>query len=156
MHSFNKCCCRSNLPLKRRCNRWINCHGIWRIFIWAVLVACQVYAVGTISDINEIEKSKHNKIALYKYKETDFSEYTYVELINALANFFKHNEEWSTWPINETTKTLRYYKIDENTEFPLHTGIIIIIGESSDLRQLCTVLEDWRFSLLNIWNKNPQ
>jgi hypothetical protein len=122
----------------------------------AVLVACQVYAVGTISDINEIEKSKHNKIALYKYKETDFSEYTYVELINALANFFKHNEEWSTWPINETTKTLRYYKIDENTEFPLHTGIRIIIGESSDLRELCTVLEDWRFSLLNIWNKNPQ
>ena len=66
-------------------------------------------------------------------------------LINALANYFKHNEEWSSWPDNETTKTLRYYGISENTEFPLDEGVSIILGESSDLRSLCEVLEDWRF-----------
>lgn len=123
-------------------------------FHGAVLVACQAYAVGTVSDINEIEAANHKKIDLYKHKETNYHEYTYVELINALANFFKHNEEWSIWPVNETTKTLRYYRIDENTEFPLYQGIKIIIGESSDLRDLCEILEDWRFSLLNTRQKS--
>ncbi len=118
-------------------------------FHGAVLVACQAYAVGTVSDINEIEQSSYKKIELYKYKETDYHKYTYVELINSLANLFKHNEEWSSWPVNETTKTLRYHGINEDTEFPLYTGIKVIIGESNDFRGLCSALEDWRFALLN-------
>ncbi|WP_269617844.1 hypothetical protein [Zhongshania sp. BJYM1] len=123
-------------------------------FHGAVLVACQAYAVGTVSDINEIEAANHKKIDLYKYKETNYHEYTYVELINALANFFKHNEKWSVWPVNETTKILRHYRINENTEFPLYQGIKIIIGESTDLRGLCETLENWRFSLLNTRHKS--
>jgi len=123
-------------------------------FHGALLVACQAYAVGTVSDINEIQESNHKKIDLYKYKENNCHDYTYVELINALANFFKHNEEWSYWPVNETTKTLRYYGINESTEFPLYSGIKVIVGESTDFRGLCTVLEDWRFSLINIRCQN--
>lgn len=120
----------------------------------ALLVACQAYAIGTVRDVNEIQDSNYKKIELYKYKETNSQEYSYIELINALANYFKHNEEWSSWPDNETTRVLRYYGIDENTEFPLYIGIKVIIGESNDFRGLCTVLEDWRFSLLNIRRKN--
>lgn len=41
--------------------------------------------------------------------ETKYHEYSYIELINALANYFKHNEERDKWPVNETTKTLRYW-----------------------------------------------
>ncbi|MBW2940292.1 hypothetical protein [Zhongshania aquimaris] len=123
-------------------------------FYGAALVACQTYAAGTVSDINEIEKANYKKIDLYKYQETNCHEYTYVELINSLANYFKHNEEWSVWPVNETTKTLRHYHIDENTDFPLYQGIKTIIGESPDVRRLCEVLEDWRFSLLNTRRKN--
>jgi len=115
----------------------------------ALLVACQAYAVSTVSDLNEILESNHKKVDLYKYKETNLKDYTFIELINSLANYFKHNEEWKSWPINLTTKTLRYYGINENTEFPLHTGIQIIIGESRDFRGLCEALEDWRFGLLN-------
>ena len=115
----------------------------------AVLVACQAYAVGTVSDINEVRGSNYRKIDLYKRKVVSGQEYTYIELINSLANYFKHNEEWASWPENETTKVLRYYGINESTEFPLQSGTEVIIGESTDLRGLCEVLEDWRFTLLN-------
>ena len=123
-------------------------------FHGALLVACQAYAVGTVSDINEIQESNYSKIELYKYKETNYHDYTHVELINALANFFKHNEEWVSWPVNGTTKTLRYFGINEDTEFPLYTGIKVIIGESTDFGGLCKVLEDWRFALLYL--RNPK
>lgn len=118
-------------------------------FHGAVLVACQAYAIGTVSDVNEINGTKYKKIDLYKHKIMSGQVYTYVELINSLANYFKHNEEWSSWPNNETTNVLRHYGINESTTFPLQTGIEVIIGESTDLRGLCEVLEDWRFSLLN-------
>lgn len=123
-------------------------------FYGAVLVACQAYAVGTVKDVNEIQGTNYKKLVLYKYKETECHEYTYIELINALANYFKHHEEWTNWPLNETVNTLRYFKINEETDFPLKTGIEIITNNSSNLRELCSTLEAWRFSLLNIRNKN--
>ncbi|MFC1684750.1 hypothetical protein ACFL0R_04680 [Pseudomonadota bacterium] len=114
----------------------------------AVLVACQAYSVGTVSDINKIRGSSNEepleKLVLYKAKESPEIEYTYVELINSLANYFKHNEEWSSWPRNRTTRILEYHGIVESTEFPMNTGIAKIIGESGDLRGLCEVLEVWR------------
>lgn len=119
-------------------------------FYGPVLVACQAYTLGTVSDVNDIKKSSHKKLELYKNKESEYQQYSSVELINALANYFKHNEEWDNWPINITTKTLRSYGITENTEFPLGFGIDILTGESQDLRMLCSILENWRFSLLNI------
>ena len=110
-------------------------------FHGAALVACQAYAVGTVSDINKIResngKSELSKLALYKAEMIKGQEYTFVELINSLANYFKHNEEWSLWPVNETTKTLRHFAIN--------------VGESSDLRGLCEVLEDWRFMQIEQW-----
>lgn len=124
----------------------------------AVLVACQAYAVGTVMDINAIrnvyDRKSVSKIQLYKSDCAPNNPYGFVLLINALANFFKHNEEWLSWPENETTKTLRHYGIDENTEFPLSEGVSIILGESSDLRGLCEVLEGWRFS--RIQHENSQ
>lgn len=122
-------------------------------FLGAVLVACQAYAVGTVSDINKIrisaDESELDKLALYKLGRKSGVNYTSVELINSLANFFKHNEEWDAWPENHTTKTLRYYGVNETTDFPLYSGIGKIIGDSTDLRELCRVLEDWRFLLIH-------
>lgn len=119
-------------------------------FQGAVLVACQAYAVGTVKDINIIRKSQGmepiKKHILYKSNNINTLEFSYVELINALANYFKHNEEWSSWPKNITTKTLGYFNIIESTEFPMNFGITKIIGESSNLRGLCEVLETWRNS----------
>jgi len=127
-------------------------------FHGAVLVACQAYAVGTVTDINKIRKYAGEpplkKLDLYNAKMISGHEYNLVQLINALANFFKHNEEWSSWPSNETTKTLRYYGVNESTEFPLYTGVSAILGESTDLRGLCEVLEAWRFSQIEEWCQN--
>jgi len=119
-------------------------------FHGAVLVACQAYAVGTVSDINKIRASYNEealeKHVLYKSMETSEFKYSYVELINALANYFKHNEEWDSWPNNRTTKIMGYYGIGGSTEFPMNAGIIKIVGESGDLRGLSEVLEAWRES----------
>ncbi|MEC7118392.1 MAG: hypothetical protein VXW65_00610 [Pseudomonadota bacterium] len=124
----------------------------------AVLVACQAYAVGTVMDINAIRsaygRQPLSKIQLYKSGCIPNSQYNFVLLINALANLFKHNEEWSSWPENETTKTLRHFGVNENTEFPLSEGVSVILGDSSDLRGLCDVLEGWRFS--QIQHENSQ
>lgn len=123
-------------------------------FYGATLVACQAYAIGTVSDFNEKRqfdgKSTIDKLTLYKEKVRTDLQYSYVELINSLANYFKHNDEWTSWPQNETTKTLRYFGIDEETEFPLHTGVHKIIGESTDLSVLCEELGHWRFYIANI------
>lgn len=118
-------------------------------FNGAVVVACQAYAVGTVADINKIReamgRSRLKKYDLYKQNSCVTNGYTQVEFINALANFFKHNEEWNAWPTNETTKTLEAYGIVESTEFHLHAGIQKILENSTDLRGLCRVLEGWRF-----------
>lgn len=127
-------------------------------FYGAALVACQPYAVGTVSDINEIRASlglsKLRKMELYKSNGISTLRYTFVELINSLANLFKHNQEWDIWPDKENTRTLRYFGIDEKTEFPLNTGISIILCESSDLRRLCETLENWRFFLIHEQYRN--
>ncbi|WP_063654158.1 hypothetical protein [Aliivibrio fischeri] len=123
----------------------------------SVLVACQTYAVGTVSDVNKIRKcsgqAKLKKINLYRNVPYKPCEYTEVEFINALANYFKHSTEWDIWPINETTKTLRAYGINENTEFPLRFGVESLLNDSEDLRGLCTILEGWRFHQIRDWCK---
>ncbi|MEF9672546.1 hypothetical protein QNM99_10605 [Pseudomonas sp. PCH446] len=101
-------------------------------FNGAVLVACQAYVVGTVADINkmrvELGKSRLKKLDLYRQNSRVINGYTQVEFINALANFFKHNEEWESWPSNETTKALQAFGIVESTAFHLHVGIQNILG----------------------------
>lgn len=119
-------------------------------FYGAILVACQAYAVGTVTDLNDFRAlqglPKLKKMELYRRNMGGAnSNPTLVEFINALANYFKHHEEWDFWPENDTAKTLGHFGIDENTKSPLATGIRILLGDSTDLRGVCEILEDWRF-----------
>lgn len=102
-----------------------------------------------MADINEIRKDfgmkPVKKLACYKSGASESYQYTLVELVNSLANYFKHSEEWDGWPVNETTKTLRYYGIDEATEFPLSKGVEILLYRGRDLRGIAEILENWRF-----------
>ncbi|MDR7088595.1 hypothetical protein [Cellvibrio fibrivorans] len=127
-------------------------------FYGAVLVACQAYAVGTVSDVNVIRESqgkeKVQKFELYKYSVYPKIEPTDVEFINALANYFKHHDEWPQWPNNETVKILRRFDITEKTEFPLKVGSEKLIGYYPDLRGLCQVLETWRMQVFQKWCEN--
>lgn len=127
----------------------------------AVLVACQAYAVGTVSDVNTIRESlgkeKVQKFDLYKYSVSSKTEPTDVEFINALANYFKHHEEWPQWPQwpnNETVKTLRKFGITEKTEFPLKVGSEKLMSYYPDLRGLCQLLETWRMQVFQQWCEN--
>ncbi|PHU99448.1 hypothetical protein CSQ88_22510 [Iodobacter sp. BJB302] len=97
---------------------------------------------------------RHNQVELYKNNGISGLQHTLIELINSLANLFKHNQEWDRWPENETTKVLKYFGIDDKTEFPLNAGIGIVIGDSDDLRGLCLALESWRASLIYEFEKN--
>ncbi len=124
----------------------------------AVFVACQAYAIGVVSDVNDIResagKAKLKKLSLYKQSPVGNGQTSRIELINALANYFKHNEEWDKWPKNETTKALKYYGVNENTEFPLKFGAEILTGNDSELRLVCEILEDWRFGLMEELRRN--
>ncbi|RLA42133.1 MAG: hypothetical protein DRR42_23880 [Gammaproteobacteria bacterium] len=118
----------------------------------AVFVACQAYAIGVVSDINDImglgATDKLSKLNLYKQGSASINGTTQIEFINALANYFKHNEEWSSWPENETTKALKNFGLTEHTEFPLKSGAEILTGNDSELRLVCEILENWRFWLV--------
>jgi len=75
-------------------------------------VAAQVYAHGTWTDLNRIRSSsgtpKLSKSDCYKCDPIKLKgKATRIEVINAIANYFKHHDEWSGWPTNETTKTLK-------------------------------------------------
>lgn len=132
------------------------CHNVMEQVSYhqgSALVACQVYAVGSFGDVNDIRKSK--RLSVLKKHEAyglglyDKPGYTFINLINELANYFKHNEEWSdSWKEGYTSKTLNYYGIDESTEFPLNVGINILTNETGDLRLIAEILENWRSNLI--------
>jgi hypothetical protein len=118
-------------------------------FNGAVLVACQAYAAGVVSDVNRIRnllgEPRLNKFELYRQGSLVVKGFTQVEFINALANFFKHRDEWELKSDPRTMKVLNAFDIFETMDFPLHSGIQKILGESTDLRGVFRVLEEWRF-----------
>jgi hypothetical protein len=73
---------------------------------------------------------------------------TRIELINAAANYFKHHDEWSQWPANETTKTLSRAGITERTEFPCIAAMRIFCGDNRKLIVLHQIVLEWRSHLL--------
>jgi hypothetical protein len=123
----------------------------------AALVACQAYATAKVGDINKIRESQGlkplRKLFVYRNGESESQQFHQIELINSLANLFKHKDEWSSWPVNETTKRLHHFGIDEKTEFPLHTGTKHITGNTDDLRVICAILEDWRAKQIQLFCK---
>jgi hypothetical protein len=67
------------------------------------LVAFQTYAAGTVSDLNQIRRSrgkaKLGKHYCYARDSVKVSgAVTRIELINSAANYFKHHDEWDPWP----------------------------------------------------------
>lgn len=128
-------------------------------FKGAVLVACQAYAAGVVADVNKIRDTlgepRVKKFELYKQSSLVTGGYTQVELINALANFFKHRDEWELKADPKTMKVLNAFGVVESMDFPLHSGIQKILGESTDFRGICRVLEDWRFMQIENLRRGP-
>jgi len=119
-------------------------------------VAAQTYAIGTVSDLNNVRMSrrKPKKEKLYCYACDTVAlkgGVTRIQLINASANYFKHHDEWAQWPTRGKgaydTKTLGRVGINEKTESPCIDAIELLCGTSWDLIALHKILKEWRAHL---------
>lgn len=130
---------------------WMNEYG--EVLYGALLVAGQAYCIESLTDINEIRKSKNlkplKKIEAYNHCQILRNGYSAIELINAAANCFKHRGEWgATWPSNYTTEVLAAFEITSDIEFPLNEAQRVVHVE---LRYptLSDLVSEWREGLLS-------
>jgi hypothetical protein len=114
-------------------------------------VAAQTYALGTVSDLNRVRmsrgKSKKEKIDCYACDTILLDgRVTRIQLINAAANYFKHQDEWETrWPTERHgAKTLGCFGITEETEFPCKRAVEQLCGTSLELIVLHQIVKEWR------------
>ncbi len=118
-------------------------------------VSAQTYITGTVSDMLEIggdsAPSKKEMLALGSTKVGTLSK---VEVINTIANYYKHHEEWSNWSLEGQKKrtiiALNSFGITENTDYPCHKAAQLIWSSEvlCELNEMHKVLIEWRKNLL--------
>jgi hypothetical protein len=122
-------------------------------------VAFQTYALGTVQDLNRIltrhwkrEKDKH------KYYCCDpivlKGGVTRMQLINAVANYFKHHDEWSRWPTLKDrgfndAQVLARVGITEKTEHPCIEATNLLCCTSWNMIVVHQIVLEWRAHLIN-------
>lgn len=121
-------------------------------------VAAQTYITGTISDIRAIGvgANKGNKYEMLSTGSPYVADnVTQVVLVDSIANYYKHNEEWDGWKEDNknkrTIEILRKCGITEKTEFPCYEAATILWPEKDiyELGKLLEILVDWRGQVLN-------
>lgn len=131
-------------------------------FLGIAFVAAQTYITGAIADARKLANSTDptKRKALKDYSDLISGKgITKAELCNAVANYFKHHEEWPNWnpdPANrrekgtyETIETLKAVGITETTSYPCQEAAKVLWGfTSSDLEQLLSILKHWRRNLI--------
>lgn len=119
-------------------------------------VAAQAYILGTTQDANRIrEAAGKNHVSKIDYyadaRQCDGTNTSAISLINSIANYYKHNDEWGdTWPCNHTTNTLAAVGIDSSVEFPCHKAAVVLFGED-DAWKLDLILQEiseWRQEII--------
>lgn len=130
---------------------WMNEYG--EVLFGTLLVACQAYCLQALSDINEVRGSLGldalSKLDAYKMHHGSKRKHSAIELINSAANCFKHRDEWAEiWPDNITTKTLAYYSITSDCEYPLNEAREVIETELGYDR-LYSLVSEWRKELIS-------
>jgi hypothetical protein len=128
-------------------------------------VAFQTYALGTVEDLIRIRATRGKpKIT----KKSDFKHYCYscdpiivkgnvtrIQLIIAIADYFKHHDEWSTWPTSkddrgfEDAQILACVSITQRTEFPCIEAANMLCGTSWKMIVLHQIVREWRAHLIN-------
>lgn len=118
-------------------------------------VLAQTYITGTVTDINELREHRGekpiDKIICYSSSLWYLSnEISPILLINSIANYFKHYDEWDIWPANLTVKTLHRVGIGEDTEFPCYVAATKLWNENEieNLHNLLTIISEWRKHVL--------
>jgi len=120
-------------------------------------VAAQKYITGSISDIFSAAGKGNNLTKLNMISKCSpevAGDTTKISLIYAIANYFKHHDEWDNWEANghkkSTIETLGKCNINEETEFPCQEVVTILWGEKKfiELNNLLDILVEWRKKLL--------
>lgn len=114
-------------------------------------VTAQIYMAGTIADANRITGSKttltkENLLKEYG-KRLPGSIITDLQLVDAIANYFKHHDEGSNWPAKgqsqKTLSILRAAGIKES--YPcLEAANYLCPGDLPDLNHLLSIIRNWR------------
>ena len=119
------------------------------MLLGVAFVAAQAYVLGAWTDLNRIRKgfakAPISKIDCYA---SDWIKVqagiTRIHVINATANYFKHHDEWTAWPQNETARILAAIGITEDTEFPCIHVAEILCGPTWRLIVLHQIVKEWR------------
>lgn len=119
-------------------------------------VSAQTYILGTTQDVNKIRqhggKEGLSKITYYSDDPQPLENgVSRLKLINSIANYYKHQDEWSSWPNSHTTKDLADVNIGQNTDFPCYEAALKLwSGEDVDnLKRLLPIVTNWRAYILN-------
>ena len=119
-------------------------------------VTAQTYITGTVSDMSAINiNSGLSKADMLNIgSPLVANNVPKVLLINTIANYYKHHEEWGDWHIEShnrrTIQTLSQVGINGETSFPCHEAARIIWPTEvlCELNYLLNVLVEWRQNLL--------
>ena len=112
-------------------------------------VAAQAYVLGTWTDVNHIrERCSRAPITKSDCYASDTitlqAGITRIHVINATANYFKHHDEWKSWPQNETARILGTIGITQKTEFPCIHATELLCGRTWRLIVLHQIVKEWR------------
>lgn len=134
--------------------------GLWQMeyaesILGIAFVIAQTYILGTAEDVNTICESKGkspiSKIDLYSdVPQLVPNNVSPILLINSIANYYKHHEEWETWPTNLTGKVLSNVGIGKDTEFPCYIAATKLWNDNEirNLKNLLTIISRWREYIL--------
>lgn len=121
-------------------------------------VTAQTYIAGTVSDAYKLKGSgrKPTKERLLKDYGDRLagSAVTRMELCDAIANYFKHHDEWNSWSgpgcHEKTVFILRAAGIEENDDFPCRKAADILWSnnDGSDLEPLLSLISSWREAVI--------
>jgi len=115
-------------------------------------VTAQTYIAGTVSDINQFAKvsNKLTKDQLLKTYSEKLSEkaVTKLELCDALANYYKHHDEWESWSAvgrqQRTVATLQAAEIIESDAYPCIKASEMLWLNTQSLESLLSLITNWR------------
>ncbi len=118
-------------------------------------VVAQTYILGTVEDVNKIRdresKASINKIDFYSDNHhIKINGVSSILLINSIANYYKHHDEWDMWPTNLTGEVLAGVGITKDTEFPYYVAATKLRNENEigDLKNLLKIISTWRGYIL--------
>jgi hypothetical protein len=120
-------------------------------------IAAQTYITGTIADLKAVlsqsssDTQKVSKKTLLLVDVISIADgVTPLQLIDAIANYQKHHDEWEDWQVDDknrsTIEILENSGINKDTEFPCYKAATLLWPESrvGELSYLLNLLEDWR------------